>query len=435
MSIEVVLFIVIGLVALFSAGMMVVVTNAVHSALYLILNFACVAFLYLLLDAPFLALVQVAVYAGAIMVLFLFVIMLLGAERTFREMRQFKWLAPLTLTLSISFFIVLFLVLDRGGVDEQAVPPDAPMLRVINTTPDFTEADFFLNGELFVEGVPFGGTTDRHTPRFREVEPGEYTLGIAQAGGEGRPLPLGSFSIAPDEALTLLTYGIIGSGINPTFMTIPEDIQYYTERGGRTVIVNAFTDQPVSVVDAGSNRRLEPGEAADAPLVVAGLGVGEATEMTLERTGRRNWVFVDTAADGSPTDRIIGRSDQAFNIQQGHTNLFILARDRDGDTLSPVVVKVQTRTLPQFGSAEAIGQTLFTDFLLPFQLVAVLLLAAMVGAIVLTQRADIKPKPGRPTRRKVSRPLTSVIAAQTGHSIAASDDDEPQVEVPPATGD
>ncbi|TVR24293.1 MAG: hypothetical protein EA396_01835 [Anaerolineaceae bacterium] len=157
--------------------------------------------------------------------------------------------------------------------------------------------------------------------------------------------------------------------------------------------------------------------------------------MALERTGNRNWVFVDTAADGTPTDRIIGRTDQAFNIQQGHTNLFILARDRDGDTLTPVVVTVQTRTLPQFGSAEAIGQTLFTDYLLPFQLVAVLLLAAMVGAIVLTQRADIKPKPGRPTRRKVSRPLTSVIAAQTGHSIAASDDDEPQVEVPPATGD
>jgi hypothetical protein len=46
-----------------------------------------------------------------------------------------------------------------------------------------------------------------------------------------------------------------------------------------------------------------------------------------------------------------------------------------------------------------------------------LLLAAMVGAIVLTQRGEIKPKPGRPTRRKVSRPLTSVIASQTGHDV------------------
>ncbi len=56
--------------------------NAVHAALFLIVNFFCLAVMYLILDAPFLFAVQIIVYAGAIMVLFLFVIMLLGVDRS-----------------------------------------------------------------------------------------------------------------------------------------------------------------------------------------------------------------------------------------------------------------------------------------------------------------------------------------------------------------
>jgi NADH-quinone oxidoreductase subunit J len=73
-----------GLMALIVVGTaigMVASRNAVYSALFLVLNFATVALLYLMLGAPFIALVQITVYAGSIMVLFIFVIMLLGAER------------------------------------------------------------------------------------------------------------------------------------------------------------------------------------------------------------------------------------------------------------------------------------------------------------------------------------------------------------------
>lgn len=428
MSIEVVLFIIVGLVALFSARMMVAVTNAIHSALYLVLNFACVALLYLMLDAPFLALVQIAVYAGAIMVLFLFVIMLLGAERTLEELRQFKWLAPVVMILSITFFILIFFVMDRGDIDSQPVPPSSPLVRVVNTLPDFQNADFYLNGELFIEAVPFGGTTGQ-TANFKALSSGEYTLAVTQAGAETRPLPLGSFTVSPNHVVTLVAYGMIGSDIRPTLMEIPEDIAYYTEKGGRTVIANALSVAPVSVVDAGSDHVLSAGESARAPMIASNLAGGEATAMTLERTGNKNWVFVETA-NGQPTDTIIARPSTSFNVQQGTTNLFILANDRDGDLLVPVVIGVTTRTLPQFGSAEALGSVLFTDYLLPFQMVAILLLAAMVGAIVLTQRGDVKPKPGRPTRRKVSRPLTSVIASQTGHSVLTVEDagETPDVE-------
>ena len=55
--------------------------NPIHSVLLLIVSFAALAGLYIGLDAPFAAVVQIIIYAGAIMVLFLFVVMLLNAHR------------------------------------------------------------------------------------------------------------------------------------------------------------------------------------------------------------------------------------------------------------------------------------------------------------------------------------------------------------------
>jgi NADH-quinone oxidoreductase subunit J len=60
---------------------MLLMRNAVHAALFLVVNLFTIAVMFLLLDAPFLFAVQIIVYAGAIMVLFLFVIMLLGVDR------------------------------------------------------------------------------------------------------------------------------------------------------------------------------------------------------------------------------------------------------------------------------------------------------------------------------------------------------------------
>jgi len=68
-------------VSLGSAVAMLFQRNAIHAALFLIVNFFTLAVFYLVLGAPFLFAVQIIVYAGAIMVLFLFVIMLLGVDR------------------------------------------------------------------------------------------------------------------------------------------------------------------------------------------------------------------------------------------------------------------------------------------------------------------------------------------------------------------
>jgi len=75
-------FVIIAAVAIAAAVSMVLSRNSVHSALFLVINLFCVAILYLSLNAEFLAVVQVIVYAGAIMVLFLFVITLLNPTQT-----------------------------------------------------------------------------------------------------------------------------------------------------------------------------------------------------------------------------------------------------------------------------------------------------------------------------------------------------------------
>ena len=75
------LFIVFSAIALGAGILMIWQRNAVHAALLLVLNLLCVAVLFLLLGAEFLFVSQIIVYAGAIVILFLFVIMLLGVDR------------------------------------------------------------------------------------------------------------------------------------------------------------------------------------------------------------------------------------------------------------------------------------------------------------------------------------------------------------------
>ncbi|MCS7220606.1 MAG: NADH-quinone oxidoreductase subunit J [Anaerolineae bacterium] len=74
------LFALFALAAIAGGVGVVLSRNAVHSALFLLLNFASMALLYLLLGAQFLAMAQILVYAGAIVVLFIFVVMLVGRE-------------------------------------------------------------------------------------------------------------------------------------------------------------------------------------------------------------------------------------------------------------------------------------------------------------------------------------------------------------------
>jgi NADH-quinone oxidoreductase subunit J len=106
-----------------SAVAMLVVRNAVHAALFLVVNFFTLAVMYLLLDAPFLFAVQIVVYAGAIMVLFLFVIMLLGVDRGVDVRERLLGQRGLAVLLAVGFVAELFFAL-RAGIGFATKAPE-----------------------------------------------------------------------------------------------------------------------------------------------------------------------------------------------------------------------------------------------------------------------------------------------------------------------
>ena len=91
MTLESLTFYVLAAVAVVSALLVVTRRNPVMSALFLIVNFFCLAGLYLSLHAQFIAVIQILVYAGAIMVLFVFVIMLLNLGDETRLSERISW--------------------------------------------------------------------------------------------------------------------------------------------------------------------------------------------------------------------------------------------------------------------------------------------------------------------------------------------------------
>src|SRR5512133_1267206 len=101
MTLDLVFFLILSLISIATALGMLLSRNAVYSALFLVLNFVTVAVFYLLLGAPFIAMAQITVYAGAIMVLFLFVIMLLGAE-SLPKAEVLPWQTPLAIGLAVA---------------------------------------------------------------------------------------------------------------------------------------------------------------------------------------------------------------------------------------------------------------------------------------------------------------------------------------------
>lgn len=124
---DLIVFLVLSLVAIASALGMLFSRNAVYSALFLVLNFIVVAVFYLLLGAPFIAMAQITVYAGAIMVLFLFVIMLLGTENL-PPSAVLPWQKPLAILLSTILTVqAIYLVFARARTDESILAPDASL--------------------------------------------------------------------------------------------------------------------------------------------------------------------------------------------------------------------------------------------------------------------------------------------------------------------
>ncbi len=150
------LFFLLALISVSTAVGVVVNRNPVRSALLLVANFFSLALLYFLLSAQFLGVLQIIVYAGAIMVLFLFVIMLLNLgspesatipEQSFR--RPLAWL----IALGIFALLVSQVLIVAGSAPAQA-PPEVGTARTIGYAL-FTDWSFgvIVVGILLTVGV------------------------------------------------------------------------------------------------------------------------------------------------------------------------------------------------------------------------------------------------------------------------------------------
>jgi NADH-quinone oxidoreductase subunit J len=122
MSLDLIALVVLSLLALVSAVVVVFHRNPVVCALALAFNLVSIAGFYLLLNAQFLALLQVIVYAGAIMVLILFVIMLLNLPEEVRRPQSGFFQKWLGLIFSVALVAVLAVALKRGMAG--AIYPD-----------------------------------------------------------------------------------------------------------------------------------------------------------------------------------------------------------------------------------------------------------------------------------------------------------------------
>jgi NADH-quinone oxidoreductase subunit J len=131
---EAIAFWILGPISLAGAIGMVLLRNAIHSALSLVATMMCLGAFYIIEQGPFLGLVQIIVYTGAIMILFLFVLMLVGRDASdsiVETLRGQRWAAAL---FGIGFALMVALGVGRAFTGERPVNLDKPNVDGGNVT-------------------------------------------------------------------------------------------------------------------------------------------------------------------------------------------------------------------------------------------------------------------------------------------------------------
>ena len=118
---EQVAFWILGSIAVIGGLGMVISRNAVHSALWLVVTMLCLGFLYVVNSAPFLGAVQIIVYTGAIMMLFLFVLMLVGRDASDSLIETLRGQRLAAILLGVGFALLIGTGLARSLGDTEAV--------------------------------------------------------------------------------------------------------------------------------------------------------------------------------------------------------------------------------------------------------------------------------------------------------------------------
>lgn len=444
------LFLVVSIVAVVAAGMMLTRQNAVHSALFLIVNFGCVAFLYLMLDAPFLAMVQVTVYTGAIMVLFLFVIMLLGAETTTDATGRMRWLGLAGSLVAIALLMIFAFPIASDMLNDEAVAGgDArASLRLINAVPGGDAQDFRVlemgfempltdevtanvnlagladgSSGASIEAVRYNDERARSRD-YTDLPAGDYTLSATVSDGsyESGEVYSATVSLAAESAHTVLLYQNADGLLE--YALLEDDIHAPSVGTMRLTLVNGLADKQVSLVDVGQYTTIgslcENGACSSLlphRVLIDQLPLGDQISIELDE-GDYNLAFVDQ-------DQAVLRILADYKAERGVIETRVLAREPGVPGSQPAyrAAVYHAFAIPAFGSPEAVGQVLFIDYVLPVMLVGLLLLVALIGVIVLARPDALAQAERRRInrRRRVNRPLVSVIAQQTGADVLSGE--------------
>jgi NADH-quinone oxidoreductase subunit J len=420
MTLELMIFVIVAAVAIFSAAFMLISRNAVHSALFLVTNFLCVAFFYVMLNAPFLGMIQITVYAGAIMVLFVFVIMLLGAERLSDEEPRYPWLVPAAAGLTTIFLVVAFVSIVQGNVGLLQPVPHAPQVRFVHASAGVPAVDVYLNNDRVAHDVTYRQATD-----FAEAKAGQYNLQVFPACTESDPLkcadPIQSGTVplqtlpASLDSDTTTTFVMAGAPGQLQLLAVPTDLSALDDESTlRLTAVNALPGSGLA-----SLVKLDPAAPTDskkAQVLAPDVKYGAASQALILPQGDYSlaWLSNNSELAVLPPD---------LALKNKTHELLILAPEIPASQAEarPTVIRIDpaVRTREAFGSPQDIGLTLFSSYLLPFELLSLLLLAAMVGAIILTREEVI--------RRVRQRLVVSPAIRRLNHAMTATAD---QAEAP-----
>ena len=311
---ETILFYAFAAVAALAGGLAVSRKNAVASACWLVVMFFGLAGIYVLLEAYFVAAVQILVYAGAIMVLFLFVIMLLDLRSSQLASHSGPKLRVMGVLLAVAFTVAVIHALHRSSLDPKIADRVTAVLRLpAPPTPDPKDpmdvpvplpAPAPVDVELH-EIVPVAAPSD---------------LGQAPGEGWGDRAYQGDVSLAPSGASKSST--LLGVTISP-------------DGALKVTMFDAAARKTAELALAGSNSVAPPSP----------------------NVGTQMLTYQVPSVPGATIDVIVNRGGLESRLGGGPD-----------------------------GSPRAIGKAIFEDWLLPFEIVSLLLTGAIFGAVVLTKR-------------------------------------------------
>lgn len=183
MSFQEVIFYLFSLALLLSAGAVVIARNTVHSALFLVLTFFTTSAIWLLLEAEFLAITLILVYVGAVMVLFLFVIMMLDVNLAKLKEGFVKHL-PVGLLVAVVMATEMIMVVGSSKFGTEIYPLPVAKAADYSNTKDLGSVlytDYVLQFELaavilLVAIIAAIALTMRRRPNTKYQSPGKQTM-------------------------------------------------------------------------------------------------------------------------------------------------------------------------------------------------------------------------------------------------------------------